>query len=307
MMNQTRIVRTIALVLGLLVVSRAGSARAEFVCVEDFESLAPGNIDDQGDWQAAGDSSSVAADPADPANQVLRVTTESTIVHRPLLIAEGTTRMLFFRFRYASQMNVSFGLSDVAAPDQFGHFEVELSMRNAIPELKINNDGRYDGLISPDPNNWYNVWLRIDNTEDTTEVWFHGEPWVPADAGDSLHNVAGETVFTFRNGGGSSNLVTFYIKTGSGNSENSGPLYIDDIYLEDTDALNLDNPTRCPADFEPDGDVDLHDYAVLAAAWSSRPGDDRWNALCELAGGGDPVIDLADLRVFCQWWLACGP
>jgi len=40
-------------------------------------------------------------------------------------------------------------------------------------------------------------------------------------------------------------LRTFYIKTGGG-SGLWGPLYIDDIYLEDTSALNLSNPSVPP-------------------------------------------------------------
>jgi hypothetical protein len=36
-------------------------------------------------------------------------------------------------------------------------------------------------------------------------------------------------------------MVNFFIKTGGGNGV-SGPLYIDDIYLEDSNAINLENP-----------------------------------------------------------------
>jgi hypothetical protein len=56
-------------------------------------------------------------------------------------------------------------------------------------------------------------------------------------------------------------------------------------------------------DFEPDGDVDLEDFAVLAAAWRSQPGDGNWNAACNISESIDGVIDEYDLIVFCENWL----
>lgn len=56
-------------------------------------------------------------------------------------------------------------------------------------------------------------------------------------------------------------------------------------------------------DFEPDGDVDFEDFAVLAAAWRSQPGDGNWNAACNISESIDGVIDEYDLIVFCEKWL----
>jgi uncharacterized repeat protein (TIGR01451 family) len=76
-----------------------------------------------------------------------------------------------------------------------------------------------------------------------------------------------------------------------------------------------------PLDWDRDGDVDLIQFAVIAAAWKSyspeQPGVDpnlcaKWNPVANLCNS-DYVIDLKDLRVFCNGypgysgypWLAC--
>jgi hypothetical protein len=55
-------------------------------------------------------------------------------------------------------------------------------------------------------------------------------------------------------------------------------------------------------DFEEDCDVDLANFAQLAAAWQSRSGQPAYDPACDLA---EPigVIDLADLMVFAENWM----
>lgn len=71
---------------------------------------------------------------------------------------------------------------------------------------------------------------------------------------------------------------------------------------------NVDHATDFAAivllgDFEPNGDVDLVDFAIIAAAWMS---DDtptaNWNPICDLDGSGD--IGIGDLVKFSENWLA---
>jgi hypothetical protein len=59
-----------------------------------------------------------------------------------------------------------------------------------------------------------------------------------------------------------------------------------------------------PGDFEPDGDVDLYDFAVLAAAWLAEVGQGRYNSDCDISIPPDGSIDLLDLLVFIDNWLA---
>jgi hypothetical protein len=73
---------------------------------------------------------------------------------------------------------------------------------------------------------------------------------------------------------------------------------IDDVEVT---AVNLQEPVT--GDFDGDYDVDLRDFAVLALAWQSSPGDDNWNPICDISQPADDVIDTLDLSVFTTNWL----
>jgi hypothetical protein len=285
----------------LLIAATTNQAAARFIKVDDFDLLELGAIDGQGDWSAQDNACIVAVDPDGGPNQVLAVITDSTHAHRPALVANGTTRMLFARFRFMEQLNFSWGLSDHAYPDQFGHFEVELSMTNASSELRVNDDGTYEVLRPLDPNTWYNVWVLVDNTSDQIQVWLHARPHDPALMSDQL-DAEGQTLFGFRSGT-MANLVTFFIKTGGGSGP-SGPLFIDDIYLEDTGALNLTNPTGPGPDYGDlncDGTVDFDDINPFVLALTGQvpyheqfPSCQWLNADCD----GDDDVDFDDIDAF---------
>lgn len=269
------------------------AAQADFVLVENFEGLVLGPIDEQNQWNAAHDTSVVTLDPSGGTNQVLAVTTDSTHLYRPATILNDTVRMMFVRFRFGGQQNYSFGLSDHMFPDQFGHFEVELNMTNALNELRVNDDGQYEELGMLVPDTWYNVWLLVNNVTDETQIYLHDRPGDDATAADLLE-VEGQTTFAFRDGS-AGDLVTFFIKTGGGSGP-SGPLYLDDIYIEDTDGLNLYNPAAepaCAADVNQDGSTDLADLAILLAAYGSSIGDPAYNP--EVDFDADGTVGLADL------------
>ena len=276
-------------------------AGAVFVLIDDFEDYTPGPIDDQGDWFAASTASIVTADPADEFDQVLAVATDSTRLYRDLLIANTTVRVLFFRFRFHEQLSVSYGMSDSSSPDQFGDFEVELSLTNASPDLRINDGGSYEFLHLLEPDVWYNVWIRIDNALDESTVYLHHRPFSAARA-DDLLDADGQIAFEFRDST-AGDLRTFYIKTGGGSSQNVGPLYIDDIYLQDSPELNLHNPSITPPDLDANGYVDALDYAVFCACLAG-PGvttpepacpADAFD-LCDVDDDGD--VDLRDYSAF---------
>jgi len=275
-----------------------GSAPAEFGLVTDFDDLVPGPIDDQDGWVAQHDTSVVTADPVDPDNQVLAVTTDSTYLFRETTIPDGTVRMFFFRFRLGSQQNFSVGLADSTNPTQFGDFEVEIGMSASTNELRINDDGMYDVLTELDNDTWYNCWLLVNNAGEMTDVYLHtrdGEDATPADQLDS----DGQTSFVFRTGGAGT-LIRYFIKTGGGSGP-SGPLYLDDLYLEDTDALNLSNPATpsIPADINGDGVVDTLDLLALLADWGPCPPPP---ADCPADLNADGVVDVLDLLILLGNW-----
>ncbi len=145
----------------------------------------------------------------------------------------------------------------------------------------------YEVLTTLEPHTWYNCWLLINNETETTDIFLHSRAGEGALMSDQL-GYEGETSFIFRSGS-ALDLRTFFIKTGGGNGP-SGPLYIDDIYLENTDALNLGNPidVACPGDLDGDGDTDQSDLGILLASYGI-------DGTGDLDGNGD--TDQSDLGI----------
>jgi hypothetical protein len=101
--------------------------------------------------------------------------------------------------------------------------------------------GVYDVLEALAPTTWYNTWVLVDTTSDTYQVWMNSVPGGDAQASDQLANDVAESLFGFRTPT-PTDLINFFIKTGGGASPIDGRFYIDDIYLEDTNGINLNNP-----------------------------------------------------------------
>lgn len=62
--------------------------------------------------------------------------------------------------------------------------------------------------------------------------------------------------------------------------------------------------TPIAGDLEPDGDVDLTDFAGFAMAWLSAEGQGAYNPVCDLDHSGDGSINLLDLSIFIENWMA---
>ena len=151
--------------------------------------------------------------------------------------------MLFLRFRFEGQHNYSFGMSHLASPVEYGDFGPELRKRAAFDRFSIHDGDRYEDLISLEPATWYNLWVLIDNAAGTSEVWLNSRVGEDAVDTDQLI-VDGQATFNFRTNA-NSDLVNFFIKAADGGSGND-PLWIDDIYLENTASRNLTNPVPEP-------------------------------------------------------------
>ena len=276
----------------------ARHAHAGFILVTDFDGLIEGPIHQQDGWVAQHDTSIVTTDPVDTDNLVLAVTTDSTYLHREAIILNGTNRMMFFRFRLGSQQNFSVGMADSSSPSQFNHFDVEIGMSASTNELRINDDGMYDVLTELDSNTWYNCWLLINNEGDVTDVYLHTRDGEAAVTDDQLDS-DGQTSFVFRKGA-ANDLIRYYIKTGGGSGP-SGPLYLDDLYIENANSLNLSNPVAgapCPADLSNDGVVNIDDVFAVLAAWGTC--DD-----CPEDINDDGKVSIDDLFVILGEWGPC--
>ncbi|MBN2137467.1 MAG: hypothetical protein JW720_06650 [Sedimentisphaerales bacterium] len=64
----------------------------------------------------------------------------------------------------------------------------------------------------------------------------------------------------------------------------------------------MDSPW--PGDFEPDGDVDFCDFAVLSEAWLTREWQADYNPVCDISVPPNGAIDIQDLMIFADNWLA---
>ena len=253
-----------ALCAGLLVVS----AQAAFQVVDTFDDLNLGTIDGQNGWSISGTTGEVVLDPAGGSNQALEVSTESGTLEKAMTIASNTTRMLFLRFRFEEHGSYSFGASFASNPAEFVDFSAELGMAAATTgdpnnDFRVANGsstGIYDVLTTLVPGTWYNVWVLINNTDESYEVWLNSVPAGDAQASDQQDNDQAETSFGFRTAAGT-DLKSFFMKTGGGSSPPNGRFYIDDIYLEDADGRNLGNPT---------GDSSATASVVAASLPSSR-------------------------------------
>ena len=270
-----------------------------FVLVEDFTGMDPCTVSGQNGWYSSPSASGlVVDDPCEAGNLVLSVTANSAVLRKPATVLQGTVRMMFLRFRIASQQNFSFGLSHLSSPREFSDFGPELGMSNATNELRINNDGFYDVLAVIDPNVWYNCWVLVDNNDDTSQVWLNNVPFADAAGEDKLFNVHSEDVFEFRTGG-LYNLVSFFIKTGGGSSGNYGPIYFDDIYIENTNAVSLSNPLCAEKDMSGDCILNFIDFSIFADYWLVHGCGECGGA--DFTGEGDVTIE--DLGEFAAKWL----
>jgi hypothetical protein len=83
---------------------------------------------------------------------------------------------------------------------------------------------------------------------------------------------------------------------------------VDKQYSRNLDPINgagieLVTEPSLIGDFYRDGVVNFKDFAVLAAAWASRPGDVNWKGACDISMPSDGVIDENDFAVFHENWL----
>ncbi len=258
----------VAALLGFLAVD---AGLAQYQLFDDFETTALGPVAGQDGWYSSGGDNRIMPDPVDPLNQALYVPSESSILRKALLyegivVPDGTVRMLFLRMRAGNRQTLSLGLSGMSAPSEYSDFATEVGLTNNAPGLDLrvwdDDGGNYEELAQLAPDTWYNVWVRVNTLANEFEVWINDVPGGAARAIDSMRAADGDATFTFRSGSGSA-MLTFYVKTSGGSSgENFGPVYLDDIHIEATDALNLSNPTApCVGDSDADGDTDLSDLA----------------------------------------------
>lgn len=258
--------------------------QAQWALVDDME--------DNNDWTGAG---ILAPDPDSPSNQVYSIENTGTriVTYLPLAtpIPEGTTGTLFFRFRSsasAGQADWVIGSSDVAAPSNWPDYEgyIRFSDGGTANDLDIDTrDG--DGFTEvggAEPDTWINVWLVLNNTADTTDVYYNT---ILADA--TTAETTSLTGAEFRNGTSSDLTALLAI-----NNEASTVTYIDDIYL-DLSGENLTHPFA--EDRDNDGMIDAWEIDTFGDLSRDGTGDldeDTISDFDEYTNGTNPTLKDTD-------------
>ena len=72
--------------------------------------------------------------------------------------------------------------------------------------------------------------------------------------------------------------------------------------IDDVQLIATTFPQPTPGDFEPDCDVDLYDFAVLALAWLGSPGSSNWNPACDISDPPDNAVNFWDFAALAENW-----
>lgn len=227
---------------------------AAIVRVDNFDSYTSGQVDlVTANWKGIPPSSAAAvieADPTNAQNQVLRVISDNDGNDQGVYgilgnaeIANGTTKILFLRFRASSsETNHSLGLTDIDTPTSLGNFRVQLIIDGDTLQIR---DGATTRSLTPSINtgSWYNLWVVVDNAADKTKLYLT-QGIAGATEANRMKDGAFDT-FAFYNGTTNS-LDRFFWLTRAVNEER---VWSDDVYLMDypTDSNSLPNPVSLAA------------------------------------------------------------
>lgn len=244
-------------------------ASAAFVLVDDFESGFGGWTDVTSNTGDAIPDFGIVSDPDDSGNQALQVVRThnswDSTAYKPLganSILEGTTGTLFYRIRNfinptaprgtagtgtVAGGDLSAGASDTAPAANsngggFGDLEAYATLAGTTAgagQVRVRNAGTTATVGAYNANTWTNIWLVINNQADTYSLY--------SSEGSNPAAQVGAGGYGFRNGAAANDLISFYIRSGFGQtvgSRNETGL-IDDVYVDNTGS-NLANPTVVP-------------------------------------------------------------
>jgi len=237
---------------------------AAFVLIDNFDSgYTLGALAGQNGWSNTTGGWSVAAAPAGGVGNVASgasvLTPNNNFASKQLSLAianTSTSSTLFFRVRRTGGgVNMSVGLSDVLVPAATGDYETQINAQHnttAVDTFKVRDAGAFDdlgtGTFAIDT--WYNVWMIVNNSADTYEMWIdQGNFGAPGTALthilDPVGGGPGDFTFGFRNGTAANALTSVFLSMGGTNPILSGSLLVDDLYI-DSFGQNLSNPTAVP-------------------------------------------------------------
>jgi hypothetical protein len=300
--------RVSGLLGGLLLASVAiTNLQGAFGLIDNFTGLNLGDLNGQNGWVATG--ATVVQDPDAATNLVFGYLGGSADrgSFKTVTIPNGTTATLFFRLRVDSDnnnsatpvLNWAAGMSDVALTSgggAFADYESQLNQNRdagnpGFQELRVRDAGVFAQLETLQSNVWYNIWMVIDNTADTTRVYMQGGQ---LGVQTLLDDPTGKTAFTFRNGVAANDLVRFLVRVAAAHA---GNLYLDDIYLDQA-GENLSNPLQVRPTIGPPtvsgGTVRFSVPTVAGSQYTVQSSTNlvptNWQPLTNTAGTGSPIL-----------------
>ncbi|YCM43054.1 PEP-CTERM sorting domain-containing protein [Verrucomicrobiaceae bacterium 227] len=234
-------------------------ASAVFVALDDFESYTANSaVDGQNGWSASGDTNFVA-DPDNAGNQVLSsaettaVTTTNVSRSIPTISTTGTGT-IFFRARASATADFVIGSSDIAIPGAGSWGDFEGYMRFNLGNIDVRDEGGFANAGVYNADEWYNVWLVLDHTTDTSTLYFNqGTEDATTAAASGGFRTSGNTVHD--------EILSIFIR----NNDAASAGFIDDIHVDNTGA-NLTNPAPTAAIPEPATSL----LALLGLAFGMR-------------------------------------
>lgn len=237
--------KTVILLMFLLLLSIFGQA-ARF---DDFESYTPGTFINAGGtpWTMVPSWSGAASFQEETSGNnyvdFWGANNGPRGIYRPLgdmsIAASNTATTVFMRvLAETTNTDASFGLSDLATPSvdgsgypTFPSFEVQAALIGGTIRARNGSAGAVN-LAPININTWYNIWLVIDNSTDTYDLYMTTDQ-TPATGSTPLADN-----YAFRNGTAANDLITFLaigaLKT------NPERVRIDDIYI--SSGVNLSYP-----------------------------------------------------------------
>ena len=216
------------LILAATVVFATLPSHADFSTIDDFEGYTVGDsINSKAGWNNNG---TVDTDPAGGTNLVLSFSPSNGIGYydgSDIEIADSTTGTLFYRARLTSGAQAfGMGMSDTTSPNPWNSFEAQLTWDETGSPISVRNGGGPHPAATTKADAWYNIWMVIDNSSDTYDVYFQSSDDATYSGQTLIADDAG-----FRNGSANNDLVSFFMRTNTGTGS---VLYIDDIKLDNT-------------------------------------------------------------------------
>jgi autotransporter-associated beta strand protein len=274
--------------------------------IDDFESYGVGDVVNVATppWTAHAATTSADIEDAGAGNQVLSYGIASGLagVSRAMpasaVISQGEVATVFFRFNpRTDDPDHSFGLADTVNTGgaDFGNFEVQLAARQGTTAGAFNFDIRNGGTITTvSPNlpidSWYNVWMVVDRTTNTFDVYMNTGTGAATPANLVADN------FSFRNGPAPGPLNVLLGLSNTAPVDN-GTRY-DDVYYLNGTALNNPLAGLLPGNFfesqmlTVQGDLTMNGGATLALDIATPTALDTLNVVGTLAAAGTLSVSL---------------